>query len=189
MKTCTRCNETKPLIKFRHYVTKSGQDRYVRNCLNCASLDLKMEQKRKRQENPTCIHCSCVLVLGTNWNASMQRECCYTCKNCHKSHASQTPEANKNHKLMRAFNISLDDYQKMFTAQNGVCEICKEPEKFSSKGNEKAMSLAVDHDHDTGKIRSLLCLKCNRGLGLFEEDANKLSAAINYIKKHKARHD
>lgn len=77
--------------------------------------------------------------------------------------------------LQNKFGISLDDYTKMLRKQKGGCAICGKP---STK------SLAVDHNHKSGKIRGLLCFKHNIGLGYFDENIQYLKTAITYIRKH-----
>ena len=71
-------------------------------------------------------------------------------------------------------------YQDILSQQNFVCAICKNPEKV--KHNRKTISLlAVDHDHETGKIRGLLCSRCNQGLGHFDDNPEKLRSGIKYL--------
>jgi hypothetical protein len=70
----------------------------------------------------------------------------------------------------------------MLLAQSGVCAICFKPE--TSVVNGKIKPLAVDHCHDNEKIRGLLCARCNQAVGLFGEDVNVLSNAIDYLRKH-----
>lgn len=67
--------------------------------------------------------------------------------------------------VLRAYNISLEDYERMSLEQNHKCAICGNPEM-----NNKNKVLCVDHDHTTGKIRSLLCGSCNTGLGSFKDN-------------------
>jgi hypothetical protein len=83
----------------------------------------------------------------------------------------------------RNFGISLKEYGDMLLAQNGCCAICKQPETATRNGRVKA--LAVDHDHQTGEVRSLLCVQCNTGLGKFKDDRNLLLSAIKYLDHHK----
>lgn len=64
----------------------------------------------------------------------------------------------------------------MVKNQNGLCQICK-----SFKSNRKSR-LCVDHNHLTGKIRGLLCDRCNRAIGLFGDDSNILESALEYLK-------
>lgn len=93
------------------------------------------------------------------------------------------PHRNKHYNLLKAHGITLDDYKNMVQEQNGVCAICKNPETVAIGG--KMLSLSVDHDHETGKVRGLLCTKCNRGLGMFCDDLSNLESATTYLRRHK----
>jgi len=73
--------------------------------------------------------------------------------------------------------ITPDDYKKMLEGQNGKCAICGAIESHS-----KGHRLAVDHDHETGKIRGLLCHNCNVGLGNFKDSPDLIRSAIEYLK-------
>ena len=77
--------------------------------------------------------------------------------------------------LQRKYGISLADYDILLNKQDGVCLICgqKDLDKF----------LAVDHCHETGRIRGLLCNGCNSGLGHFKDDPELLKRAILYLGK------
>lgn len=79
--------------------------------------------------------------------------------------------------LKYRYGISLEEKNRMLELQNNQCKICK-----SNQTDQK--SFAVDHCHKTGKIRSLLCGRCNRTLGIIKEDINILKAMIEYIKEH-----
>lgn len=83
------------------------------------------------------------------------------------------------------FGISLTAYEEMLEAQNYVCYICKNPEKFVSQWSGKIRALAVDHCHDTGKVRGLLCNRCNTVLGLIQDSTTLLTNAISYLEKFK----
>jgi hypothetical protein len=78
--------------------------------------------------------------------------------------------------LKRKFGITLDDYRAMLEAQGGGCAICAAPEP-------DGQSLHVDHDHETGAVRGLLCFNCNAGLGKFGERIELLSAAVDYLRR------
>ncbi len=75
------------------------------------------------------------------------------------------------------YGISKEEYALMLQTQNGVCFICGE--------TNNGRRLHIDHDHDTGKVRSLLCQKCNMILGLCGESVNKLDAIAKYIKEYR----
>lgn len=84
---------------------------------------------------------------------------------------------------MRAkFGITEAKYYEMFTKQNGVCAICRQPE--TEKRLDKIRSLSIDHDHKTGKVRGLLCMHCNAGLGNFRDSSEALIIAAQYLKEH-----
>ncbi len=71
--------------------------------------------------------------------------------------------------LRHCFGLTLEDYDKMSEEQNGVCAIC-------DGINLDGRRLYVDHDHETGKVRGLLCLKCNNRLGVLENKDWRLLA-------------
>ena len=68
-------------------------------------------------------------------------------------------------------------YKDIWDSQNGLCEICKQPE--TGRGG-----LRVDHDHSTGDLRALLCMRCNAGIGLFRESLELLKLAVRYLELH-----
>lgn len=79
--------------------------------------------------------------------------------------------------------LSKENYNKILEKQDYVCAICKNPETALKKKRDEPMRLAIDHCHQTNKIRGLLCLKCNSSLShsmSFQES----EAAIEYLKKY-----
>ena len=99
----------------------------------------------------------------------------------------QKRAANKNYNLnsnlKKTYGITLEWFNDILESQNGKCAICKKEETLKIKG--KVVRLAVDHCHETNKIRGLLCSNCNRGLGLFCDDPNLIRKAAAYIESHK----
>lgn len=79
--------------------------------------------------------------------------------------------------LKKSFGITLEDFDKMAENQNGVCAIC-------GNININGHRLCVDHNHETGKIRALLCDHCNHLLGCAKENVTVLQSAINYLHDH-----
>ena len=69
-------------------------------------------------------------------------------------------------------------YAELYATQKGLCAICEKPER-----SRRYKTLSVDHCHDSGKIRGLLCSHCNRALGLFQDNAETLAAALYYLRK------
>jgi hypothetical protein len=92
------------------------------------------------------------------------------------------PDYHKSMFLRRQYGIDIERYNGMLKAQGGVCAICGGAEGNEMRG--KVFSLAVDHCHATGVVRALLCGNCNRGLGLFNDDAALLAKAQAYVLYH-----
>ena len=86
------------------------------------------------------------------------------------------PSIARDKYLRRTFGISLAEYSEMLKAQNGRCWICG-----TTEGDSSGRTLAVDHHHGTGAVRGLLCSNCNRGIGLFKDDPERLAKAISYL--------
>lgn len=84
-------------------------------------------------------------------------------------------------RLRREFGILLEDYQRLFSNQKGVCAICKQPERRTDPRTKACSRLAVDHDHTRKKIRGLLCYRCNTAIGMFREDPLLLRTAKHYL--------
>lgn len=72
------------------------------------------------------------------------------------------------------YGLAEGQYAEMLEAQGGVCAICKGT-------NSNGKRLAVDHCHDTGEVRGLLCNNCNGGLGFFGDDAERIRKAVAYL--------
>ena len=87
------------------------------------------------------------------------------CKN-KAQYIEQRPYLNR-------YNISIDTYNKMQEEQLGKCAIC---EKESTK------ALSVDHCHETGEVRGLLCQPCNSGIGLLGDNLESLLKAVKYLR-------
>jgi hypothetical protein len=77
-----------------------------------------------------------------------------------------------------------EEYERMFAEQEGVCAICLRPET-TKDGSGRTRRLAVDHDADTGKVRGLLCQRCNMGVGLLLHSDGNLLRAVDYLTKAK----
>lgn len=86
-------------------------------------------------------------------------------------------QRSKKYLLKKKFNITLEEYTVILENQKHVCIIC-------GKKNMNGKMLAVDHNHETLKVRGLLCSKCNIGLGQFNDDIDTLTKAISYLAKH-----
>jgi len=92
----------------------------------------------------------------------------------HYRHPGESTERAWKAELKRAYNITPEDYYRMFESQKSVCAICK-------GGSGRRSKLDVDHDHQTGVVRGLLCSRCNIAIGRFEDNPVYLRQAAEYL--------
>ncbi len=78
--------------------------------------------------------------------------------------------------ILKEYGITGEEYHSLFKAQDGRCAIC------GIHQDDLRKKLSVDHNHTTGKVRGLLCDKCNQGLGYFNDSPERLKTAIEYVK-------
>ena len=94
---------------------------------------------------------------------------------------SHSRATGRRSRLKRRYGITEDTYAVLEDIQGLCCAICTEPAGSGVGLHSKRLS--VDHDHATGKIRGLLCSKCNSGLGSFKDSLLLLEAAADYLKR------
>ena len=82
--------------------------------------------------------------------------------------------------LQKLYGITADQRDEMFAAQGGVCAVCGTAEKRDRRG------FVVDHHHDSGKVRGILCNPCNLALGNARESPETLEAMAAYLRRHAA---
>lgn len=140
------------------------------------------------ERNPLrkCIKCSTDLTEETQY-PSHRRDGNYICKSCHnsrvKSWMKDNPEKwdyyNRKTTLRKRYGISPELYEELLLKQEGRCAICG-----SNNPGGRFKYFNVDHNHSTGKIRGLLCLYCNTGLGKFGDNTTFLRKAVEYLEEN-----
>lgn len=90
---------------------------------------------------------------------------------------------------LRRYGITAEDYAAMLVKQNGVCAICRRPERHRHYLTGNVRPLVVDHCHRTGRVRGLLCSLCNRAIALFDDDPLRLHAAASYLEAAATDHE
>jgi hypothetical protein len=138
----------------------------------------------------TCNTCKEVYDLSNfHKNRAMPDGLHSQCKACgnaaRKAHKEKYPEKakrwnkeNPHYSLSQAgVNVTAEDFHKLLSEQNGKCAVCG----YAPKENEKR--LCIDHDHNTNEVRGLLCSRCNRGIGMFGDNANFLKSAASYLER------
>jgi hypothetical protein len=95
-------------------------------------------------------------------------------RNRYHSNPKAAREATRNGQLKRHYGISLAEYNMLLEQQNGVCAVCEQPCPTGRR-------LAVDHDHETGRVRGLLCRNCNSGIGYLGDTLSRVRKAVVYL--------
>lgn len=104
------------------------------------------------------------------------------CKTCVSQYNKTIPSLlTRARSLKSRYGISIEQYEEMLNSQNGKCAICAS----SSNGYRGKYGMAVDHCHLTGKVRSLLCNRCNNGIGHFQDNLNLMYKAVKYLECHR----
>ena len=102
------------------------------------------------------------------------------CKECEKLYRREYYKENKHIKdaydYRKKYGTTIDEVHENLKRQEGQCYICKK---------DISETFHIDHNHDTGKVRGLLCSNCNTGIGLLGEDLDALKRAIRYLQEHK----
>ena len=124
--------------------------------------------KIKRAENYACGH------------KDLKHEARGMCKACYtawyrKQKGSEDVRARRDYRLKKDYGVSADDVDALFYLQAKRCKLCR-------KEIESAVKAHVDHCHETGRIRGLLCFTCNKALGMLGDNEDGLLLALGYVK-------
>lgn len=98
-----------------------------------------------------------------------------------KKWRKNNPEKAKGHIVKSKYGITGDEYKEMLERSDSLCYACGLPETFVKNGTIR--SLSIDHDHETGKVRGLLCNSCNRAIGFAKDNADRLQACAEYLRR------
>ena len=126
--------------------------------------------KKWRQANPEKVR-----EAKRNWYRGRP-----TTQKAKEAHQVRYIATIRNDRLVRTYGITRDEYELLWIEQNGVCAICRQPETKKSR-NGTTWQLSVDHDRDTGTVRSLLCANCNLAIGNMRHDPALLRAGAEYV--------
>lgn len=174
---CSKCGIEKPYTDF--HVRKDLKSGHSSICKEC----IKLQKRIRRKEHPEISKEQHRIYYQKNREKCLLNHRLWKEKNkdyCvlkNKERYIKNKTNQRDQKLQIAYKITLLEYNELFIIQNGKCAICgKHQTEF-----KKAMG--VDHNHNTGEIRGLLCSCCNRALGLFSDNIERLKSAIRYMEK------
>ncbi len=168
-------------------------------------------KKQPARLNPVCKVCDVALDSGT-WTESCRKSRRYICKVCwvnrQKRYADKDPDSDKKRRernksyrenmcpvksdkrkdeararyFLRKYGVSVDRYNEMLISQNYKCSICS-----TEKVGGRSKNFHIDHCHESGVVRGLLCMSCNTMLGMAKDNTEVLSKAILYLDKFNRR--
>jgi len=161
-KECTRCHQVKTLDQFRS--KKRNKDGKSSWCKTCATAHTRKYRESRTYPTPEpfvprpCSTCGVVKDRDGYWPV----------KGCRDGHQLQCKRCKH---MWTKYGINSAEYDLMLAEQGSLCAIC---EKVMESPN-------IDHCHETGKVRGLLCGPCNRGIGLLQDEPKLLRSAALYL--------
>jgi len=196
LRACRKCLEEKPLSAFsRERGRLSGQ---CRDCRRGYVRAWQEENRRLRSLSDaeaatlSCRECGAAKAadsFGKNWTTVSGRNSeCLECSRL-RDRARYARDSNKRKAqakwgaVKQKFGLTKEQWQTIFHEQDGLCAICCDDLNAVPEGRKDKRTACIDHDHRTGRVRGLLCARCNQGIGLLREDDRILARAIEYLEK------
>ena len=173
---CTRCNRLLPPRRFAPSQLKLPG----RWCTPCQT-----EHKRNKRAGissprltDVCLYCG----IDIRHMRSHAKYCSTSCGM--NAHRQRHPQRRREYLMKSLYGLTPAEFDRMFKAQGYACAICR-----TTDGNAPEMASSrqwnVDHDHNTGTVRGILCSLCNWGIGMFKESPQRLRLAIEYLERTK----
>lgn len=160
-KSCSQCGALKSYSDFNS--KKNSRDKLRSECKACCLVNSNRWKNNNTDKSKASYK---------KWREkNIDRE-----RAVKREYAKNNVWAARNRELKRQYGISYATFNIMRVGQLGLCLICKEP-------TEK---LVVDHCHETGHVRGLLCGKCNSAIGLFKDNIENLKRAVEYLTARKS---
>lgn len=157
LKHCKTCGEDKPIEEFHKHAKSS--DGHQHECKACQTS----RAKKWRRANPASASAS------SRRHREKLRD------------SGELAERTRRYNLKSTYGITPEQYDEMLASQNGVCAICQGPPALSNNSGR----FHVDHDHETGRVRGLLCGHCNTGMGMYRDSIALLWKAMLYLVRHR----
>lgn len=165
-KTCQKCLASKALDQF-HKCARAKDGRQGR-CKPCAIAAAREHYETHREQ---------ATITRRAWQAKNAKKHGEATKKWRAAH----PDKWRLMQVKRVYGLSESEYRELEARANGVCGICKKPPEGDGRGMRQ---LHVDHNHTTGKVRALLCKKCNLAVGYLEENAGRARDLAIYLDTH-----
>ncbi len=163
MKPCKKCGEVKPLTEFHR--ARDNRDGHRNECKSCWRSLQKQWYQRNREY---------AIARTQRWrDANQDKYAEWKRRNREENKPCRRAQERRGH-LRRKYGLTPEEYDFLRVAQSDECAICGTPDEAG---------LHIDHHHETGLIRGLLCGKCNKAIGLLKEDPVLFDAASSYLQR------
>jgi len=161
---CSKCKQEKSRIEF--YADDRYSNGFTPWCKTCAN-DYRRRWRQTPKGKESQRKANKKHLQGANGDKS---------RACHRLYKQgrQGKRAQLRSWLKNLYHMTLEDYEKMHEKQGGLCAVCRKP-------NDSGNRLGVDHNHETGAVRGLLCFKCNTALGLLDDKAQLVLNLYAYL--------
>ena len=159
-KTCTKCGEDKPLGDYHNSIcTKDGHYAMCKPCVLAKNAAWRKDNKGKVAEAKKRYYMR-------NWEAIRQHRLEYMA-----AHKVEAAEYRRRWNLAKRYGITIEQYGDLWLRQGEACGVCR----------LKHRRMVVDHDHATGKVRGILCHRCNVCLGGLGDNLEGVMRAVRYL--------
>lgn len=164
-KRCSLCGEWLPVAEFA--TSKQAATGLSSRCRNCTNQQAELTRAARRVDPE-------------------KAEADRASKRKYKAGLSEEVKKQRaRDETIRSYGVSPEWYDVKLAEQGGVCAICKLPESYRDGWSGDIKLLSIDHDHDTGNVRGLLCQKCNVALGNMGDDPERVRNLARYLVERK----
>lgn len=177
---CRKCNAVKPLDEYYKLTGLAVSSKNLGHSYACKKCDSEYAKAHRGKLDP---------AMAVHRRARAYKKM-KSDPDRYADHRAMKNRWNRSEKYyeryyQRRFGISLEQVQKMLQVQNGLCANigCSKP--ITAPSHENKSTFAVDHNHQTGKVRGLLCIRCNCMLGHIEKNLSLVPGMMNYLNLHR----
>jgi Recombination endonuclease VII len=160
---CNKCGEDKLLSQYTPYRAQKGS-----GACNQCRVGLNREERKKAPRDRSKVNAAAKKYNEANREKVLANALKWRQGNKDKTRA---------HRYKSEYGVTLVEYEQLLRQQGGNCACC------GCSGNPDGKRMAIDHCHQTGKIRGILCRKCNAGIGMLGDNIEGLLQAINYLRR------
>jgi len=179
-KKCSRCKKELPATEEYFYTHKNIKHRFRSECKQCHKSYMLSRREKNLEYNRN--------YYSENREALLEQKKEHRKNNLErlklkdKIYRENNKSKIREQKLVTTFKVPIEVIVNKLDNQKGCCEICGDSLVYP----DSTKSYAVDHNHETGEVRGLLCNFCNTALGYLKEDINIVSNLLLYIEKYNA---